>query len=119
MNILKNKGVQGAIVALVLAIAAALGLQGCAGQRVTPKVAAALEVLDCQLDAVKALVPSVAVAEEVVIAARAGNYPYATGLLLQLGLSIDEAGKVADAFAACTPSKDVPDEPTLPTLTQG
>lgn len=76
-------------------------LAGCSGAPVTPKVAEAIAVAECQLDAVKALVPHVATAEAVVNAARVGDIDRAVALMVQLGMSEAQIRSVAEAFVAC------------------
>lgn len=90
-----------ALVALVVSFAAA---PGCAsGPKLAPAVQEALDVADCQLEAVRALVPHVETADAVVAAARAGDTRAAIALLLQLGMQPEEIAKVGKAFAACLP----------------
>jgi flavin reductase (DIM6/NTAB) family NADH-FMN oxidoreductase RutF len=104
VSVLKNSAVRKAALALVAAVAAALGFSqfGCAGSsNLAPKVVQALGVFECQLAAAKRLVPHVVLAEEVVNAARAKNYEYAVKTLLELGMSEDDIMQVAEALDAC------------------
>lgn len=114
LKIAKSPAVRKAALALLAAIAAAAGFSqlGCGTRAVAPKVARAIAVYECQLDAVKDLVPVAALAEEVVNAARSGNYPYATGLLLQLGMDLDDVKEVSEAFVACGAPEAPEPEPT-------
>lgn len=59
-----------------------------------------LDVFECQLDAFADAVPSEA-AEDLVMAARAGNFDYVVGQLLRLGLDRARIQALADAFDAC------------------
>lgn len=79
----------------------------CSGTQVAPKVAEAIDVAECQLAAVEALVPHLPTAEAVVTAARAGDFERAARLLLQLGLSSGEISAVANAFNACWPRHEI------------
>ncbi len=79
------------------------GIVGCAGRPLTPIVAAAIDVLECQLDAVEELVPQAELAESIVMAARAGDVDAAVAGLVQLGMSAEEVKAVAAAFSACVP----------------
>lgn len=86
-----------------------VGAVACSGAPLAPKVADAIEVAECQLDAVKALVPHVETAEAVVAAARVQDFDRATALLLQLGMSVEQVKAVADAFVACLPDAGAPE----------
>lgn len=80
----------------------------CSGAPLTPKVADAIAIADCQLDAVKALVPHVETAEAVVAAARIGDIDRVVALLVALGLESEQIKAVAMAFAACVPQPSEP-----------
>lgn len=76
-------------------------------------------VFECQLDALADAVPRAA-AEDLVMAARAGNIEYVVAQLLALGLAPDAIGDVADAFHACqkpAPDLEAPPAAPLPPLT--
>lgn len=109
-KIIASPAVRKALVALVLAVAAAAGFSlgsGCsAASYVPPAVAKARAVLECQVAAFTSVVP-LAVAEDVVMALRAGNHEYAVRQLLALGLTLEDVRQVADQFNACVaPSSD-------------
>ena len=103
-KILSSSAVRKAVVALVLAVLAALGvsLQGCGQLRANqPK----LDVLKCQLDAVADLLGSTEMAEQVVAAAKVGDYQRAVVLILSLGADVQA---VAKAFDDCDGSLPAP-----------
>lgn len=90
------------LVVLVLAVLAAAGVSlsaGCGGGSLPPAVAARLAVLECQHAALETVVPAY-VAEDLVMAARAGNVGYVVKQLLALGLTVEQIQGVADAFNA-------------------
>lgn len=89
--------------AVVIAVlACALGA-ACAAFGLSGPVAPQLAVYECQLGVLSDAVP-VPVAEDLVMAARAGNVQYVARQLLALGLTPERIGALADAFNACTPS---------------
>jgi hypothetical protein len=97
----RDPKVRAALVALVLAIAAYFGV-GCESfGGAAPHLERGIAIADCQLEAVRKLVPHVATADAFVAAARGGDYERAVALLLELGLSVPEVQAVAMAFDAC------------------
>lgn len=94
------------VLPLVLSLSL-LGAYGCSSGQLAPEVAQAIGVADCQLEAVRALVPHVETADAVGAAARAGDSRGAIALLLQLGMQRKEIEAVADAFAACLPGNEL------------
>ena len=87
------------------------GVLGCSllSSGVTPGVAKAVDVVQCQLDAVEDIIPNAAIAEDIVLSIRAGNYAYAGGLLRSLNASVEDAERVVEALAACEPASEAPD----------
>lgn len=79
---------------------------GCVSPQVTPKVEAGLSVIECELDNVRALVPSLELADAVVTAALRGDYAGAVTLLVQLGMTGPEVNAVGKAFASCRPAEE-------------
>lgn len=76
---------------------------------VTPGVAKAVDVVQCQLNAVEDVIPNAAVAEDIVLSIRAGNFAYAGGLLKSLDASVEDVERIVEALAACEPASKVPD----------
>jgi hypothetical protein len=111
-KIAANAAVRKAALALVLAVLAAAGfsLSGCSlvglGKPVSPQLA----VYECQLAALTEAVP-VPVAEDLVMAARAGNVEYVVSQLLRLGLNVEAIQAAAEAFNACGGANAAPDAP--------
>lgn len=101
-KLVASPAVRKAFVAPVLAVLAAAGVSlsaGCGGS-LPPAVAARFAVLECQHAALETVVPAY-VAEDLVMAARAGNVGYVVKQLLALGLTVEQIQGVADAFNAC------------------
>lgn len=96
------------VLAAALAVLAACGVFG--GRAVNQP---SLDVFACQLSALSAAVPA-PVAEDLVMALRAGNAQYAVRQLLALGLDLDRINALAEAYNACTPP--APDAP--PSVTE-
>lgn len=100
------------VVRLLLAALAGAASSGCGlvglGASVSPQVA----VYECQLEALSVAVP-VPVAEDLVMAARAGNVEYVVQHLLSLGLDQKAIRAAAEAFHACA-ADDGPAEPAEP-----
>lgn len=112
-----STGVRKAVTALIMAVLAALGYvgsTGCGAASVPPAVAKARAQFECQLAALEAVVP-LSVAEDLVMAIRAGNHEYAIRQLLGLGLTPEVIKGTADAFNACAeePAADA-GPPALP-----
>ena len=76
---------------------------------VTPGVAKAVDVVQCQLDAVEDIIPNAAIAEDIVLSIRAGNFAYAGGLLKSLDASVEDVERVVKALEACEPASEAPD----------
>ena len=113
-KLVANSTVRKAFVALVLAVLAALGVQlgaGCGSAAMPPAVAKAHAVLECQLAVLESVVPGY-VAEDLVMAARAGNGAYVVRQLLGLGLTPEQVRDAAEAFGACGEPAPVPAIPT-------
>jgi hypothetical protein len=103
VKLVSNPGVRKAVVALVLAVLAAYGISfssGCSRAALPPAAAKALAVYECQRDVLESVVPR-AVAEDLVMAARAGNGQYVLQQLLGLGLTPEVIEQAADAFHQC------------------
>lgn len=106
MNLLKklaaSVAVRRALVALVLAVLAALGVSVGVGCALPPVPNAPhLAVFECQLAAFEDAVPREA-AEDLVMAARANNVRYVVQQLLALGLQPQAIQDLANAFTACS-----------------
>jgi hypothetical protein len=102
LRVFRNPAVRKSLAALVLAVLAAAGISlstGC-GASLPPAVAKAQATLECQLAALETVVP-LSVAEDLVMAIRAGNHEYAVRQLLGLGLTVEDVKGAADAFNAC------------------
>lgn len=80
----------------------------CSSAPLTPKMQAAIAVAECELEAVKAVVPHAETAEAVVAAARAGDVDRAVALLVALGMQEPEIKAVAEAFHSCVPKTPPP-----------
>lgn len=109
-KLVSNPGVRKAAVALVLAILAAYGISfgsGCSRSALPPAAAKALAVYECQLDVLEAVVPRSA-AEDLVMAARAGNGQYVLQQLLGLGLTLDVIERAATDFHKCAGPQESP-----------
>ena len=123
LRVTQNPKVRQAFMALLLAVLAALGISGtigCGGASVPPAVAARLAVLECQRSVLEAVVPAY-VAEDLVMAARAGNGEYVVRQLLGLGLAPADVAAAADEFHKCDapePSLDA-GAPVLPSVERG
>lgn len=103
-KLVSNPGVRKAAVALALAVLAAYGISfssGCSRAALPPAAAKALAVYECQRDVLESVVPR-AVAEDLVMAARAGNGQYVIQQLLGLGLTLEAIEQAADAFRQCS-----------------
>lgn len=90
------------VLAAALAVLAACGVFG--GRAANQPN---LDVFACQLDALRDAVPA-PVAEDLVMALRAGNAQYAVRQLLALGLDLDRINALAEAYNACTPAEPAP-----------
>jgi hypothetical protein len=109
-NLLADPKVRAALVALVLAVAGYFGF-GCSSVQLAPALEKGVAVADCQLEAVRALVPHAQTADAVVAAARIGDVQRAVALLLALGLQPEDIQAVALAFDACMPAEPLPLSP--------
>ena len=110
VKLVSNPGVRKAAVALVLAVLAAYGISfsaGCSRAALPPAAARALAVYECQRDVLESVVPR-AVAEDLVMAARAGNGQYVLQQLLGLGLTPEVIEQTADAFHECSGPASTP-----------
>lgn len=117
MNILKNKGVQGAIVALVLAIAAALGLQGCASfGKLDPKAQRAVDVFECYVQVLEPYVGEVCDTADLVRDHLSGKGDAQRTLIL-LGVRAPEIAAIGAQLGACINSEPDPEPEALPALT--
>jgi hypothetical protein len=115
LRVVRNPKVRQAFVAFILAVLAALGISGATGcggslSQAESAVERAKSIAECQLAAIESVVPRY-VAEDLVMAARAGNGEYVVKQLLALGLSPASIGAAADAFHACDapPAAPAPD----------
>lgn len=99
VKIVTNSAVRKAALALLLAILAAAGLNvgGCA-HPVVPRLA---EQLDCQTALLKGVLPKAELAEQALRAGHQGDYLTLADVLLNSGLSVDDANKVITDFQAC------------------
>lgn len=106
-----SPAVRKAALALVLAILTALGVQlsGCSRLGPAPN-APHLAVFECQLAAMEEVVPREA-AEDLVMAARAGNIEYVIKQLLALGVKPQDIQPLAEAFDACSAPAALPADP--------
>jgi hypothetical protein len=97
------------ILRLALAALAGASASGCAGvpfAAVPPQVA----VYECQLAALADAVPP-EVAQDVVMAARAGQIQYVVGQLASFGLDFPRIERFVDAFNACLGESIAPEAP--------
>lgn len=103
MKVVSSPAVRKALLVLVAAVASTLGYSqfGCQDGRLSPKVAKQLDIFACQVDTIQAVIPSLSVAEEVVIAFRAGNLQYAVGLMTNMGANMQEIIAGVEAFEVC------------------
>lgn len=76
-------------------------LLGCQDGRVSPAVAKALDVFECQLEVTQAALPHLAAAEDLVMASRAGKLDYVIAQLQAFGLSLDEITALGEATQSC------------------
>jgi len=105
VSVVKSPAVRKSACALLLAILSAFGYSqfGCTSSgQLTPKVAAALEVFECQLNGVKGFLPQAALAEEVVNAVRSKNYEYAVKTMTAIGMDMEAIKALAESFDACS-----------------
>jgi hypothetical protein len=102
-NLLADARVKAALIALAMAIAGYFGF-ACSSAQLAPALERGAAIADCQLEAVRALVPHAATADAVVAAARVGDVQRAVFLLQALGMKQDEIMAVAKAFDACIPA---------------
>lgn len=113
LRILANPAVRKAFLALVLAVAAAAGVSfgsGCGRNALPPAAAKALATYECQVGVLEGVVP-LAVAEDLVMAARAGNGSYVVQQLLGLGLTPEVIEQAAGAFHECSGATAKPSAP--------
>ncbi len=89
-----------AVVGLLAAALSAYAASGCGV--FGAKHPAEFDVFACQIDAIADFVPEAA-AEDIAMAARAGNYDYVVRQLLRLGLDEKAVMAAAEAFQACSP----------------
>lgn len=90
----------------------ALAVFGCGGL-FGPAKSPQLTAFECQLEAFEAVVPR-PVAEDLVMAARAGNIQYLVSQLLRLGVAEGRIEALADAFGACERASAPPAPPPAP-----
>jgi hypothetical protein len=113
MNILKNRQVQAAFVALVLAVLAALGFQGCASfGKLDPKAQRAVDVFECYVAVLEPYVGEVCDTAELVRDVVAGRADLGRTLFL-LGAIPAEVDAIGDELAECRPRPQVSELPVL------
>lgn len=95
------------VLRVLVALAAGYTASGCGLIAGHAPNQAKLDVYECQLAVLAAVVPP-AVAEDLVMAARAGNGSYVVKQLLSLGLTPEAVTAAADAFQACEPAEPAP-----------
>lgn len=124
LRVARNPAVRKALVALVLALLAAFGvnLAGCGSASLPPAVTAAQARLECQLAALERVVPR-EVAIDLAKAARAGNGRYVVEQLLGLGVTVEDITRASDEFHACSAPSAPPPSPEpdagAPSVEQG
>lgn len=103
------------ILRVLVALLAGYASSGCNLASLPAPRAAELAVFECQLAAFEAVVPR-ALAEDVLAAARVGNFEYVVVQLRSLKLSAADIQAVAQAFDACRPAPVEPEpaEPAAP-----
>jgi hypothetical protein len=113
-KVVSSTAVRNALLALILAVLSAIGLNGCGAGALTPRVQAQLDLFQCQLDAFESALPLVGAAEDLAMAARVGNIQYVVAQLLAFGLDVSEIEAVADAFKACGGPAPVAEAVSMP-----
>jgi hypothetical protein len=116
LRLARNPAVRKALVALVVAIAAAFGISsgtGCGGASLPSAVTAKVAELECQIAAIETVVPRAA-AEDLAMAARAGNVEYVIKQLLGLGVTPAKINAAGDAFRACSAPPSEPADAGAP-----
>lgn len=99
------------ILRLALAALAGAASSGCGALGLGGPSSPALDVYECQVAALETVVPT-AVAEDLVMAARAGQFGYVVQQLHRLDVSVPSIEAVAKAYDACVPAEPpAPAEP--------
>ena len=112
---LMDKGIRGAIVALVLALLAFFGLQGCQSfGQLTPQAQRSLDLFECRAEALAPYVDEVFDAEELVRETMQGRTDLVV-TLMNLGHARADVEAALAAFRACSPAPE-PESPGAPAV---